>query len=180
MSANSTVDDVANLVGNIKSQYKLIYEKISLVNESFENISQSVKTTKNSTNFISQKTDDILENSDTITDIITKLKSSSEEGGTLYNKFKSSIMELNGELSNYSIINYEDVETERTRISDSINRVFVRGKQIKLFIKFIISKFGHDKYKEYLLAIDNEDSDIYANTDDIISSKHYPISTAFF
>ena len=180
MSANSTVEDVANLVGNIKGQYKLLYEKISLVNEAFEDISKSVKTTKNSTNFISQKTDDILENSDTITGIITNLKNSSEEGDLLYSKFKNSITELEDELSQYSIINYEDIEAERARISDTINRTFVRGKYIKLFIKYIISKFGYDKYKEYLLAIDNEDSDIYKNTDEIISSKHYPISTAFF
>ena len=180
MSANSTVEDVANLVGNIKSQYKLLYEKILFVNDEFDNISQSVKTTKSSTNFISQKTDDILENSDTITDIITKLKTSSEEGGSLYNEFKNSIMELEKELSEYSIINYEDIETERARISDSINRTFVRGKYIKLFIKFIISKFGYDKYKEYLLVIDDQDSDLYKNTDDIISSKDYPISTVFF
>jgi len=180
MSASSAVDDVISLSQNIKNQHELLYEKISVVNDSFGNISESIKMTSNVTNFISQKTDDIIENSETITEIVARLKIGSDEGDLLYNNLNNSILALGDELSKYSIIDYENIETERTRISDAMNRSFVRGKYIKLFIKFIISKFGRDKYKEYLLTIDDEDSDLYININDIIVSKDYPIGSAFF
>ena len=175
-----SIESLYDAVKVIKEQYTDLHGRISVAKDDLVNLSDFSKKNDEAMKLVSQNTDDIVSKTQDMGSQIGNVFDLIKEIEQLSTVASDSVDDLEKEMSNYVIKDFEEVLKEKIKIINEGDRAYSRKPFVQSLYKFVVASFGKEKFQNLLEQMPDECRYIFKDITKTKFRKKYPLSSSFF
>lgn len=168
--------DVIDIFTSVKEAYNSLYYKIGDFGNEVLILTESLGSIADVSSFIDESLKDMEKSSEIILESNSKFYDLSLEVEKYYSKMMGSLLDLEDDIHKYKFDDMITLKEKNSKLESTMNKTFVKGYQIKLLINFIISRFGKEKYYDFVASIDKMNVGLYDKPKSISDKKNYNLA----
>ena len=176
----SSIESLYDAVKDIKEQYTALHGRISIAKDDLVNLSDLSKKNDEAMKMVSQNTDDIVSKTQNMSESIGNVFGLIKEIEQLSNVANDSVDNLEKEMSDYVIKDFEEVIKEKIKIINEGDRAYGRRTFVQSIYKFVVGNFGKDKYQKMLDSLPDDSKILFKDIKKLKFRKKYPLSSSCF
>ena len=175
-----SIESLYDAVKVIKEQYTDLHGRISVAKDDLVNLSDFSKKNDEAMKLVSQNTDDIVSKTQDMGSQIGNVFDLIKEIEQLSTVASDSVDDLEKEMSNYVIKDFEELLKEKIKIINEGDRAYSRKSFVQSLYKFVVASFGKEKFQNLLEQMPDECRYIFKDITKTKFRKKYPLSSSFF
>ena len=175
-----SIESLYDAVKVIKEQYTDLHGRISVAKDDLVNLSDFSKKNDEAMKLVSQNTDDIVSKTQDMGSQIGNVFDLIKEIEQLSTVASDSVDDLEKEMSNYVIKDFEEVLKEKIKIINEGDRAYSRKPFVQSLYKFVVASFGKEKFQNLLEQMPDECRYIFKDITKTKFRKKYSLSSSFF